>query len=217
MDNFEIIDFDHNNPEHLKTIGMLHGIFLPESNVPGLGRLFMNKFYYKILPETGLLKCFFAKYDNKVVGIIVTNKAPHSLISKGMKGNMLKLAFIVGTSILLRPTRIKFLLSQFKYKVDPLLKKYEDTGKAFEILTIGVLPEYRSVKFENNKKIAHKMVDHAISHYKKNGYKYITGQILKTNIAPLKFYQAYQAKYIDSSVRDTGVIMEVDLEKIGLA
>lgn len=217
MNHFEIIDFDHNSPEHHATIGALHRIFLPESNVPGLGNLFMNKFYYKILPERGLLKCFFAKYDNKIVGIIVTNKAPYSLISQGMKGNMIKLAFIIGMSVLLKPSRIKFLLSQLKYKADPLLKHYEDTGKAFEILTIGVLPEYRSVKFDGNKKIAHKMVDHAIAYYKTKGYKYITGQILKTNIAPLKFYQAYQAKYIDSSIRDTGVIMEVDLEKIGMA
>lgn len=216
MNDFEIIDFDPGSPEHLETMGTLHGIFLPESNVPGLGKLFMNQFYYRVLPEKGLLRCFFAKYNNKIVGIIVTNRAPYSLISRGMKGNTVKLAFIIGLSVLFKPSRIKFLISQLSYKPDPLLKQYEDSGKAFEILTIGVLPEYRSIKLEGNKKIAHKMVEHAIAYYKKQGYKYITGQILKTNIAPLKFYQAYQAKYMDSSNSDARVIMEIDLEKIGM-
>ena len=214
MDNFEIIDYDPDNPKHIESIGTIHGIVLPESNVPGLGKLFMNKFYYKTLPELGLLKCFFACSDSKIVGLIVTNKAPFSLIKQGMKKNTLKLMLIVGLSVLLNPLRLKFLFSQLRYKPDPLLKNYEDSGIAFEILTIGVLKHCRNIRFGDNKKISHRMVDHAITCYKKEGYKYITGQILKTNVAALKLYRAYEADYIDSSVRNTGVIMEIDLDKI---
>ncbi len=217
MNNFEIIDFDYNNPEQLESISNVHGIVLPESNVTGLGQLFMKRFYYKTLPKLGLLKCFLARYNNKTVGIIVCTKAPYSFIKQGMKGNVLKLLFITGLSLLLKPSRLRALLHQLKYKPDPLLKQQEDAGLTIEILTLGVLKEFRTILMEENEKsthIAFSMVDHVINYYKKSGYKFMTGQILKTNTSALTFYRAYKATYTDSTVQDTGVLMKIDLDKI---
>jgi ribosomal protein S18 acetylase RimI-like enzyme len=216
MGNFEIIEVDYNNPKQLEAIGKLHGEVLPESNVPGLGPLFTKYFYYSVLPKRDLINCFLAMYDGKAVGMIVGTKKPASLISLGMKGNMIKIAFILGLSILSKPSRLKSLINQLKHKEDPLQKEYEDRGDAYEIVTIGVLEEFRQMRFEDGKKIANRLAEHAYDYYRKLGYKYMIGQILKSNMAPIKFWAKYNGKFIDSTVRDIGGIVVVDLYNLGI-
>ena len=215
MERLEVVEFDYRNKEDLKSISELHGKVLPGSNVPGLGKLFMEHFYYTTLCEKGLLKCYLAKYDDKIVGLLATTKWPYSFIKKGIKGQYLKVMFILGLSVLLKPSRLKAIISQMKYKADPILKEYEESGTSFELLTIGVLDEFRSLVLPENKKIANKMADAAFKYYKEQGFKYATGQIVKENTAPLKFWgRNYKGKFHDSSVKSTSCILVIDLNEI---
>ncbi len=209
MNELRFIKLDSSKEKDIDLICYLHDLFLPESNVPGLGMLFMKKFYYKVLPERDLINCFFAVCDKQIVGMMVATKYPDTLIKRGLKGNRLKLLMILLISVIQKPSRIKFLLRQLRYKTDPAMKVYEQNGKTIELLTIGVMKEYRSFRLENNKKITHKLVEHVMKYYNKLGYEYFTGQILKDNKAALKLYTEWNAKYTDSLVRDQNVILEM--------
>lgn len=216
MNDFNIIEFNYKDPKQLKAIGELHGVVLPGSNVPGLGQLFARYFYYSVLPERDLINCFLAVYKGEIVGLLVGTKKPSTLISRGMKGNLMKIALILGVSVLIKPSRLKSLIEQLKYKVDPLQKEFEEKGTYCEFLTIGVLEAYRSFHFDNGKKIANKLAEYAFDYYKKQGFTHMTGQIIKTNIAPIKFWSKYNGVFFDSTVRDTGKLVVLDLYNVGV-
>jgi ribosomal protein S18 acetylase RimI-like enzyme len=213
-DDLDIVRFDPGDKEQMTLITQIHTAVLPDSFVVQMGETFMKKFYYKTLPQIGYLNCFLAKYQGRYVGMIVTNIKPFSLIRSAIPRNFFRVSWVMTFSLLLRPARIKVLLDLMKYKPDPLLKKFEDSGTAFEILTIGVLEQYRNVVLKNNIKISHALLNHAVRFYQGRNYSRITGQILKSNKGALGFYAKYKANYIQSSVRDFGVILDLNIKNI---
>lgn len=214
MDQVIIIEFNPSDQEQMDVIVDIHGSVLPDSFVVLMGRIFMKKFYYKVLPQLGYLTCFLAKYENQFVGMIVTNKKPFSLIRSAIPHHFFRICWVMAVSILRSPKRIEVLFDLLKYKPDPLLKEFEETGSAFEILTIGVKDHFRSIVLSNNQKISHLLLNHAVGHYQSHGYTKITGQILKSNKSALGFYSKYNAEFIQSSVRDYGVILDLDIKNV---
>jgi hypothetical protein len=101
-----------------------------------------------------------------------------------------------------------------KYRADPLLKIFEDSGSAFDILTIGVIEEYRNLVIKDNLKFSHLLLKHTVDYYKDKGYNRRTGQILKCNKSGLGFYAKYDADFIQSSVREFGVILDLPIDKV---
>jgi ribosomal protein S18 acetylase RimI-like enzyme len=214
VENFEIIEFDPYNKKQMNLITSIHKSVLPDSFVVMMGPVFMKNFYYLSLPQLRFLKCFLALYEGKFVGMIVTNRKPFSLIRSAIPHRFVRICWVMGISLLSNFRRIKVLADLIKYKPDPLLKKFEDSGKAFEILTIGVLEEYRNITLDDGMKISHKLLKHVVQYYKDLGYAMITGQILKSNKGALGFYRKYNANFIQSSVRDFGVIMDLAIKNI---
>jgi hypothetical protein len=213
MESYEVIEFDSKNSNHLSSIIRIHSEVLPDSFVVKMGDDFMTEFYYKVLVESGNLVNFLFKLNGEIVGIIVTNKKPYSLIKSSSKGYYHKLLYILIKCIIRKPKRIFTLIEVLLYKPDPLLKKYEETGLAFEILTIGVIESCRSLKI-NGIKISHMLLQSACKyHYDRKANK-ITGQILKSNIAAQKFYANYQANYLQSSTSGHRVIMDLPLTNV---
>lgn len=213
-DDLDIVQFDPDDREQMALITRIHAAVLPDSFVVQMGDVFMKSFYYKTLPKMGYLNCFLAKYQGRYVGMIVTNIKPFSLIRSAIPSNFFRVSLVMAASLILRPARVKVLLDLMKYKPDPLLKKFEDSGTAFEILTIGVLEEYRNVVLRNKMKISHALLNHAVQFYESRNYSRITGQILKSNKSALGFYTKYNAVYIQSSVRDVGVILDLDIQNV---
>ena len=214
--DFKIVEYNQENKEQMNFICSIHAEVLPDSFVVKMGNLFMKGFYYNLLPKLGFLKCYLAQYKGRYVGIIVTNKKPFSLIRSSMSYYFFRISCIVIFSILSKPSRLKTLIEVIKYKPDPLLKKFENSGKAFEILTIGVLNKYRRIFVFENKKISHLLLKHAAKVYKKGNYNKVTGQILKSNRMALGFYETFKANFIQSSVRKHGVILDLPLSNISL-
>lgn len=89
--------------------------------------------------------------------MIVTNKKPFSLIRSAIPIYFWRISFVMSTAMITSPKRIKTVLNLLKYKPDPLLKAMEDSKTAFEILTIGVLNDYRKVYITEKEKISHKI------------------------------------------------------------
>jgi hypothetical protein len=217
---FEIIKLNYKNKEHLNAIAAIHSSVLPESNVPRIGPLFMKRFYYTTLVKKGIIKCFLASYNGKIVGILVSTTKPYSWMRMGMQGERLNLGFILMASVLQKPARLIYILKQLKFKLDPSFKEYEESKNTFEILTTGVLKEYRKVAIGDTSKtalfsfnsIAHKLVDHVLSMYAANGFKYAIGQIIKSNKASQLFFSTYRAEFINSTVRSDSIIMKIDID-----
>lgn len=214
MEKISIVDFNPDDADQMNVIAEIHKSVLPDSFVVMMGEMFMKKFYYKVLPKLNYLKCFLAFYDNRYVGMIVTNKKPYSLIRSAIPHHFFLIGWVMVVAVITDLRRIGVIIDLMKYKPDPLLKKFEDTGTAFEILTIGVIEKYRSITLSNNIKISHLLLKHAVDDYKSKKYDTITGQILKLNKGALGFYTKYQANFIQSSVRDYGVILELPIKNV---
>ncbi len=212
--DFKIIHFNPDDKEQMNFICSIHSEVLPESFIVEMGNLFMKGFYYKLLPKLGFLKCYLAYYNGNYVGIIVTNKKPFSLIRSSIPHHFVKISFIIGISILLKPSRLKTLIEVMRYKPDPLLKDFENSGEAFEILTIGVLNEYRKVYISDKEKISHLLLKHVTKIYADSNYSRVTGQILKSNRMALRFYETFNANFLQSSIREFGVILDLPLKNI---
>jgi hypothetical protein len=213
MDAYTIEQFDYTNPEHVDAIIKIHTEVLPDSFIVKMGGVFMREFYYKILLQKGNLVNFLFRLNGEVVGIIVTNKKPYSLIRSSSKGLYHKLIYILMKCMVANPKRIMTLIEVLLYKPDPLLKKFEETGLAFEILTIGVTEKFRSIKIEGVK-ISHWLLYTVCKYYDDLKAERITGQILKSNIAAQKFYANYQANYIQSTVSESRVIMDLPVSNV---
>lgn len=212
--NFAIVEFDPADRVQMDLMCSIHTSVLPESFVVGMGRVFMTRFYYSILPRMGFMKCFLARYDGNYVGMIVTNRKPFSLIRSSIPKNFFRFALVMATAVVTDLRRLRVLWELWTYKPDPLLKKFEDSGTAFEILTIGVLEQYRQTVLPSGEKISHALLRHAVSDYRSRGYTTITGQIIKSNKSALGFYSKYQAKFIQSGVREQGVILDLPINNI---
>lgn len=212
-EDFRIVVFDPSDKEHMKRIIEIHTSVLPESFVVGMGAIFMREFYYSALTRIGFLKSYLAAYKGEIVGMLVTNRMPFSLIRSSLKKYFITFSWAVFLSILNKPSRLGVLIETARYKPDPLLKEYEDEGKSFEILTIGVVAEHRKLVV-NDMKVAHHMLKRVVEEHKAAGFERVTGQIVESNQAALKFYGKYNATYHPSTVRDAAVIMDLPIENV---
>ncbi len=212
-EDFNIVVFDPSDKEHMKRIIEIHTAVLPESFVVGMGPIFMRRFYYSALTRIGFLKSYLAIYKGEIVGMLVTNRMPFSLIRSSLKKYFFTFSWAVFLSILTKPTRLSTLIETARYKPDPLLKQYEDEGKSFEILTIGVVAEHRKLVV-NDMKVAHHMLKRVVEEHKAAGFERVTGQIVESNQAALKFYGKYNATYHPSTVRVAAVIMDLPIENV---
>lgn len=208
-----IVEFNPANREHMKRIIAIHSAVLPDSFVVRMGPLFMRKFYYSALTRIGFLKSYLAVYNNHIVGILVTNRKPYSLIRSALKKYFFTFSFAVAFALISRPSRLGVLIETTRYKPDPLLKKFEDEGVSFEILTIGVEADFRSLKVDDMK-LAHHLLKRVVNDFKSEGFERVTGQILKSNEGALRFYAKYNASYPQSSVREHAVIMDLPVSNV---
>lgn len=205
--------FNPKNATHLERVISIHTAVLPESFVVRMGPIFMRKFYYSALTNIGFLKIYLAELDGAIIGILVTNRKPFSLIRSSLNSYFFTFTWAVGLSILTNPKRLATLIETARYTPDPLLKAYEDEGKSFEILTIGVEEEHRKLVVDGLK-VAHHMLRSVVNDYRAEGFLRVTGQILKSNQAALKFYAKYNAAYPQSTVREHAVIMDLPVANV---
>ena len=207
----EFVRFDPRDFQQMEVIVSIHKAVLPESFVVRMGNYFMKRFYYTVLPKMGFLNCLLLQYKGTYAGIIVTNIKPFSLIRSSIPSNFFTFCWVMCVSLLQLAQRFAVLFEVLKYKPDPILRSFEQTGTAFEILTIGVLSSFRQVILPDGRKLSHALLHEAVSYYRAKGFTHVTGQILKSNQEALKFYSKYNATFLQSSTREFGVIMDLPL------
>jgi hypothetical protein len=194
----ERIDFDYNNSEHIKAVCHLHALLLPDSLIPQLGNIFMSKFYYKKLPEDGLINVYLYKQDGVYIGFFSGTNFPFTFMEEGRKRHFLLLSFILLISILLKPSRIKIINKPAKITessfLDDFKKEYGD--KIAYFLSFGVLEEYRNLKDPLSKlKIPDLIMTHVFDHFKAQNKNHFMGIARKDNLKALLLYKKYDGVF----------------------
>ena len=212
-----IIYLKWDNKEHIKAVSNLHIQLLPESILSKLGYLFLAKFYYTKLIKNNLIDVYLYKQEKQYVGFISCTNEPFSFMRDGMKGNLILLLWILGLSIVLKPSRI-FILAQFisKNKKDVLMKNLQEeyNHKMGEFLSFGVLENYRKIIDHDEKiSISNALMKHVFTHFNANNIQFGLLRILATNQRAIKFYKKHGG-YIIPSDNPNQVIILISTQTI---
>jgi ribosomal protein S18 acetylase RimI-like enzyme len=141
----EIVPFDEVREAPSGDLARLHEDLLPESPVVLLGERFMRDFYYRMLPRDGLIWGAAAYVNGRPAGFIVATDDSAGFMRRAVGRNMLRLAWLLGRSVLASPRRLVALWEAWR-----ILRgvKVQHRGEGVgEILSFGVLPEFRDRAF----------------------------------------------------------------------
>ncbi|MEK7483713.1 MAG: hypothetical protein AABZ60_05200 [Planctomycetota bacterium] len=188
------------SPENIAEIAYLHQTILPKSPIPQLGQRFMLKFYYPNLLADAHSGGALFYFQQKPIGFIsYTANAPRLF-----REWLWKKGFLLSKQMIL--TLIENPQSMLPIGAAILLischSKETQEPIESEILSFGVLPEYRSLAFYQKEKIkvANELFQYAKSRLKQFGvkrFKLATNQS-RDYIAPNIFYQNQGMNLLES-------------------
>jgi ribosomal protein S18 acetylase RimI-like enzyme len=143
---YEIVIFNQSNPPSAQDLAKLHLAVLPNSPISLLGEQFARSFYYKLLPKQGLIFGAVAYMNQQPVGFIAATHSPNGFMQQGLKRYFLNLVGIVALSVLTNP--IQRLPAIWEaWQIMQSLPEMEIAECEGELLSFGVLPEYRFSTF----------------------------------------------------------------------
>lgn len=123
----------------------LHGQLLGHSPVALLGPDFMARFYYRALPRLGLICGQVAYVDDKPAGFIVATHDSSGFMQSAIRQQWLRIAAVMAWSVLRSPSRLGAIWEAVQIMRGlPPAEPGQPNG---EVLSFGVLPEFRSRDF----------------------------------------------------------------------
>jgi hypothetical protein len=143
--------------ERVEEVADLHQRILPTSPIPCLGKRFMTRFYYPRLLADSHSFCELYEVEGKAVAFISYTCDSQSLFRNWIRRHSLSLAWHLGVTLCSAPQTLKTMIQALQ-----LVRQHrEETTEKIpaEILSFGVLPEYRSLEFfqRTRKKIANEL------------------------------------------------------------
>lgn len=187
-----IVSLDGADAELITTAADLHCRLLPGSPVSRLGRFFMTRFYYSTLVRDGLVRCDLFSHEGRYVGFSAYTDVPLTFMERGLKRHTWRLLWVLAISLLAKPSRLGILLGTAR--LSGKRKIHEDDGRVGECLSLGVLPEYGTVKDERTGlRISHQLFNRVKDYFKGKGFREILLVIDKQNRHALTFYYGYGA------------------------
>ena len=150
--DYKIVTFGAGVVPNTKHIAELHADLLPRSPLTRLGKSFMERFYYKVLPQQGLIFGAVAYVDGRPAGFISATYDSDHLLANAVRWNVLKLAW-VGLTTFPSPKRLMAIAESLgivksrQAKADIPIEKLA-AGLTGEVLSIGVRKSYRSAEFK---------------------------------------------------------------------
>lgn len=126
-------------------LAFLHGALLSHSPVALLGAEFMGRFYYRTLPEMGLIFGHVAYVNERPAGFIVATDDSSGFMQRALRRKLPTIAAIMAWSVLRDPKRIGAVWEAVQIMRG--LPPAEPNQPASEILSFGVLPEFRAREF----------------------------------------------------------------------
>jgi len=171
-------------------LASLHAELLHHSPLVLMGPDFMRSFYYSLLPADGFIRGAIAYCDGKPAGFIVGTGDANGFMSEATKKHWLGLCWILFKSVMRKPSRL--LAMKEAYDIQSNVQAQEYGPEIGELLSFGVLPEYRSRKFhkETGLQISSDLLDTAIRQLRTIGKNQLRAIVDKDNLEAQFFYRA---------------------------
>jgi ribosomal protein S18 acetylase RimI-like enzyme len=184
--DFRMADFDEYQPAPVRVLADLHARILPTSPLVRLGRRFMERFYYQVLPKDGLIFGAIAYVNETPAAFIVATHDSSGFIRSAVRSYWPRMTYECGMSLLTNPgvlravpealSLMKARFAEWRHRTKHAVPKFR-TPIPFggEILSIGTLPEYQTSKFlrETRLNLANELLDFAVTRLRDSGTEVI--------------------------------------------
>jgi ribosomal protein S18 acetylase RimI-like enzyme len=186
--SYRLLEFDETQPAPTRDLARLHEALLPESPIPLLGTRFMERFYYSVLPREGSIRGAVAYVDDAAAGFVVVSDDGAGFMRAAARRHAARVAWLIGTSVILSPRRLAYVweaISLMRVPPPP------DDGVAGQILSFGVLPAYRDLRFvrRTGLKIGVDLIKIGILALRNRGVREIRAAVHRDNLEAQLFYR----------------------------
>lgn len=184
-----VITLDPKDKAAIKKVAFLHKTLLPTSPIGILGSVFMEKFYYSRLLKGSIIACDYYRHDKQVAGFIAYTKNSSNLLKNGFRKNPLYLCYLLTLIFARKPKKIMQIFRVLQ--LENAIKKEGDNEGA--VLSLGVLPEYRSLKFikDTGILISKELFQNALQFFKRENASKFRMLVEQNNKEALLFYHSY--------------------------
>ena len=190
--DFRVCEFGARSPDALQVedLASLHEALLEHSPLVLMGPDFLRDFYYSLLPADGFICGAIAYIDDDPAGFIVATGDANGFMGKAAKRHWLRLIWILMGTIIKRPSSI--LAIKEAHEVQSNVKAGDYGPDVGEMLSFGVLPEYRSRKFigKTGISVASDLLEAAVSQLRADGKRKLRAIVDKDNLEAQFFYRA---------------------------
>lgn len=188
--DYRIQEFDQGTT-YAGDVSALHDRLLNHSPLVLMGPEFMKEFYYTILPAEGLICGAVAYVNGRPVGFIVGTDDASGFMSRAVRNHWLRLCWIMIKGLIRNPGRI--LAVKEAWLIQHNVQALDYGPEVGELLSFGVLPEYRSRNFmrEKDLHISEDLLQTAIGQLRSRGMKTIRAIVDKDNLPAQLFYRAH--------------------------
>lgn len=143
---YRLVPFGYRDADDLAPdLASLHAALLPHSPVALLGHDFMAGFYYRTLPRLRLIFGHVAYVEDRPAGFIAATHDSSGFMQQAMRQSFFELANVMLKSVLRDPRRVAAIWEAVQIMRG--LPAADTAELAGELLSFGVLPEYRSREF----------------------------------------------------------------------
>ena len=168
----------------------LHEALLEHSPVVLMGKEFLREFYYSVLPSDGLIFGAIAYVDRKPAGFMVATASPADFMSRAIRSHWLRLCWIMCKSLLRNPGRL--VAVKEAYLIQRNVQTEDYGAEVGELLSFGVLPEFRSRRFikETGFHISSDLLATTTKELRGSGKRTLRAIVDKDNLAAQLFYRS---------------------------
>jgi ribosomal protein S18 acetylase RimI-like enzyme len=186
--SYRLVSFGVDAPAPVRDLARLHAALLPTSPISLLGRRFMERFYYAILPREGLIFGALAYVDNQPAGFVAATHDAAGFMRSALRRWWPYLIWVVGTSVLLAPKSMGKIWEVWRVMMSR--RPVKGDGSEGEILSLGVLPAYREPLFirQFGLRLSNDLVDCAVAQLRTKGVRVIRAIVGADNTSAKLFY-----------------------------
>ena len=185
--SYRLVAFGSGKGAPVRDLARLHASLLPESPVSLLGRRFMERFYYRVLPHHGLIFGAVAYVGERPAGFVAATRASGGFMRLAMRRSWLSFGWVVATSVILAPRSIGPVWEAGRaIRAQQPGAESEAEG---EILSLGVLPGYHELRREvSGPRMSADLVGHAVAELGAMGVRSIRAMVKADNVPAKLFY-----------------------------
>lgn len=166
----------------------LHAELLPESPIARLGSRFMDHYYYRVLPDKGLIFGCVAYVGGRPAGFLAATGDSAGFMMRGLRQDWPRIAWTVGVSVVRGPRSLVTVLDVFSQMLGRGPRSSEQADG--ELLSFGVREPFRDVRFvrETGIRISHDLLSSTLTRLYAQGARSVRAMVARDNLPTQVFY-----------------------------